>query len=76
MNVVIINDGMYRYPMLREELGVTKEELMAMSGDEYSIWCSQRQIASDNEIGSRALREECEELEAQGCAVLHIGGGR
>jgi len=40
-NYVVIDDGAFRYPMARVDMGgVSRDDLSAMTGDEYSAWCS------------------------------------
>lgn len=68
---VVINDGQYRYPVIKSNLGPndTEESLRAMSGDEYSHWCNSTPWAQDaagGDVGSEECLAFCDRLIAEG----------
>lgn len=74
---VVINDGLYQYPVRISDLheGDTEESLRAMTGEEYSVWCQKVPgdfAAAGGNVGSEACIDFCERLKEADCTVWHI----
>jgi len=72
---VVIDDGAYVYPVLREDLGPddSPDALAEMSPDEYQDWCER--VPADERyaaIGTPEMAAFCRWLEAQGAPRWYI----
>lgn len=73
---IVVNDGQYRYPVLRSDLrpGDTEAVIRAMSPEQYGDWC--QSVPADQRVanvGTRDMSDLCAALIDHGAEIWEVG---